>query len=438
MALFSGPEKIVSRRFHYAWVVAGITFVALLAAAGVRTAPGVFITLMEQEFGWSRASISFAVAVSLIAFGLGGPFGGSLVDRFGPRWVMAGGLALIAAGLLPMLWMTSLWELNLYWGIVAGVGTGMVATVLGATVAQRWFKAHRGLMVGLFSAAASAGQLIFLPSLMQITTASGWRTGIWLMAVVLLALVVPAALLMRDSPEKLGLRPFGDEALPEAPRPTGSPAAAALPVEAPAIGLAQAARTRDFWLLAGSFFICGYTSNGLVGTHLIPHALECGFTTDVAASAFAVMGAMNVIGTLASGWLSDRFDNRLLLACYYGFRAIAIATLPFITENIGLFAFAVLYGLDWIATVPPTVNLTARRFGRASLGQIFGWIFCAHMIGAAVAAYAGGALHDVFGNYTLTFLSAAVLGFIAVGLSLGVQVRSGRAAVGAVAPAPLR
>lgn len=409
----SGQVRLVATpRTHYAWVVGAVTFVVLLVAAGVRTAPAVFITLLEIEYGWSRGSISAAVAVGLIAFGLGGPFGGSLMDRLGPRLVMVGGLALIALGLLPMLWMTSLWQLHLFWGVITGVGTGMVATVLGATVAQRWFRSHRGLMVGLFSAAASAGQLVFLPSLMGLMTTSGWRTGILLLAVVMLVLIVPAALLMRNRPEDVGLRPVGDDGTPQS--------AAVVANEARSTPLRQALATRDFWLLAGSFFICGYTSNGLVGTHMVPHALECGFSPTIAASAFGLMGLMNVVGTLSSGWLSDRYDNRLLLAIYYGFRAVAIATLPFITTTPYLMAFAVLYGLDWIATVPPTVNLTARRFGRASVGTIFGWIFCAHMIGAALAAYLGGTLHDLFGNYTLTFLSATVLGFIAVALSLGI------------------
>jgi sugar phosphate permease len=400
-------------RLHYAWVVAALTFVVLLVAAGVRTAPAMFIQPLEIEFGWSRASISLAVALSLIAFGLGGPFGGTLIDRWGPRWVMVGGLLLIALGLFPLLYMTSLWQLHVYWGLIAGIGTGMVATVLGATVANRWFKQHRGLMVGLFAAAASAGQLVFLPSLIKLMEAQGWRSGIMLMGVVMLIVLVPTAIWMRDSPAAMGLRAVGDNGS-DAPQA----GAAALPEQK--TPLREALRTRDFWLLATSFFVCGYTSNGLVGTHLVPHALQCGFSADTAASAFALMGMMNVVGTLGSGWLSDRYDNRVLLAIYYGFRAVAIAFLPFISETIGLLAFAVLYGLDWIATVPPTVNLTARAYGRASVGTIFGWIFCAHMVGAALAAYLGGVFHDIFGNYTLIFLSAAALGFIAAALSLGI------------------
>lgn len=398
--------------FHYAWIVVGVTFLVLLTAAGVRTAPAVLITPLEQEFGWSRGSISLAVAISLVWFGLGGPVAGTLVDRFGPRRVMLGGLALIAIGLGPMLLMRELWQLHLFWGMIAGIGTGAVANVLGATVAHRWFRAHRGLVVGLLSGAGAAGQLIFLPAMMGLTTGGGWRTAVVGAALAVLALLLPVALLMRDAPAEIGLRPLGDDGSP------AHAAEAAAPQERTPLG--EAVRTRDFWLLAGSFFICGYTTNGLIGTHLLPHAIEVGFSEVAAASAIGVMGMMNIIGTLASGWLSDRYDNRLLLATYYGLRALSIAGLPFIADMGGFILFAIIYGLDWIATVPPTVNLTAQRFGKASLGQLYGWIFCAHMVGAAVAAYAGGALRDSLGDYTIAFFSAALLGLLAALFSAGV------------------
>jgi len=398
-------------RWHYAWIVSAITFTVLLVAAGVRTAPAVFIKPLEAEFGWSRASISLAVALSLFAFGLGGPLGGGLVDRWGPRKVMLGGLSLIALGLGPLLALRSLWQLHLLWGLITGIGTGAVATVLGATVAHRWFKTHRGLMIGLFGAASSAGQLIFLPGLMTLTAQLGWRSAVGFMTVSVTILLLPVLLWMRDRPQDVQLLPVGDD---------GTSAVDAALDQGSATKLRDALRTRDFWLLAGSFFICGYTSNGLVGTHLLPHALEHGFTEVAAASALGLMGMMNIVGTLASGWFTDRFDNRKLLATYYGFRALALVGLPLVVNTQQLVLFAILYGLDWIATVPPTVNLTAQRYGRASLGTIFGWIFCAHMVGAGIAAYAGGFFHDVLGDYHLVFISAAVLGFVAVALSLSI------------------
>ena len=399
-------------RLHYAWIVSIVTFLVLLVAAGVRTAPGVLIKPLEAEFGWDRASISLAVMVSLFAYGLGGPLGGGLIDRFGPRRVMVGGLALTGLGLGPLLLLSQLWQLHILWGIVTGIGTGAVATVLGATVANRWFYSHRGVMVGVFGAASSAGQLIFLPGLLSITASSGWRSAVGVMTVASVALIIPALVFMRNRPQDMNLRPIGDD---------GSAAMSVQHSDIRTTSLRDAVRTRDFWLLAGSFFICGYTTNGLISTHLIPHAMEHGFTEVATASAVGLMGMMNIVGTISSGWLSDRYDNRKLLALYYGFRALSIAALPFIVEMRGLLIFAVLYGLDWIATVPPTVNLTAQRFGKDSVGTIFGWIFCAHMVGAGLAAYAGGWFHDMLGDYHLVFISAALLGFVAVGLSMSIK-----------------
>lgn len=402
--------NLIARRVHYAWVVLTVTCLALLFSAGVRATAGVIIVPLEKEFGWDRAAISLGIAISLLAFGFGAPLAGSLIDRQGPRRVLVAGVGLIGVGLAGMLVMQTIWQFNLLWGLIVGVGTGAVANVLGATVANRWFLVHRGLVVGLLGAASSAGQLFFLPALMQVTVSLGWRVAIGLLVAVAAALLPFIALLMRNRPADIGARAIGDD---------GSAAAIAAAVER-GTPLGEAVRTRDFWLLAGSFFICGYTSNGLVGTHLIPHALEHGFTEVAAAGAVGLMGMMNIVGTLGSGWLSDRYDNRKLLASYYGFRALSILALPFIFEYHELLIFSIVYGLDWIATVPPTVSLTASRFGRASLGTLYGWIFCSHMIGAAIAAYAGGFFHTVLGDYHLIFISAALLGIVAVGLSMNI------------------
>jgi MFS family permease len=413
--------------WHYAFVVATVTFAVILVTAGVRAAPGALILSFQSEYGWSRGSISLAVALSILAYGFGAPIAGGLIDRFGPRRMAVSGCALIAAGLLPMLWMTQEWQLFLFWGLVVGVGTGAVGGVLGATVATRWFKTQRGMVVGLFSAASSAGQLIFLPSLVALIGASGWRTAVAGMAAAVLVATVPALLFLRDRPADIGLRPYGAD--------DGAAGDAIEQAEArDGMSLRKATRTRDFWLLAGSFFVCGYTSNGLIGTHLIPHAVEHGFSEATAASAVGLMGMMNVVGTLTSGWLTDRYDNRKLLAGYYSFRALSIVFLPVILAIPELFLFAIVYGLDWIATVPPTINLTARLFGRAHLGTIYGWIFCAHMIGAALAAFLGGVVHDALGDYTSMFLSAGLLGFIAAALALRISV-PGRPDRAAASPA---
>jgi MFS family permease len=398
-------------RWHYAWIVVAMTFVTLLISGGVRAAPGVLIRPLEAEFGWGRASISLAIGVGFLVYGLGGVVSGSLIDRFGLRGVTLGATGLMVLGLAPLVALRELWQLHLLWGVVVGLGTGGTASVLGAAVAHRWFRTHHGLVVGLLGAATSGGQVLFVPILMAAIGLIGWRGGIGLLAVASAALLLPLALVMRDRPADVGLRPVGEEA--------GDAPSAVEDAERTPLG--RAIRNRDFWLLAGTFFICGYTANGLVGTHLIPHAVEHGFSEAVAANTLALMGGINVVGTLTSGWLTDRFDNRKLLATYYGFRALSIAALPFIVDVRGMVLFAMVCGLDWAATLPPTTNLTARLFGRGSLGTLFGWIILVHMVGAAAAAYSGGFFREVMGDYHYVFLFAALLGFVAVGMSLSIK-----------------
>ena len=403
------------RRVHYAWVMVAVTFVVLLVGAGIRAAPGALVLPFEGEFGWDRGSISLAAAVSLVTFGLGAPLGGSLIGRFGVRRVMLGGLALVVLGVAPMLLMRDLWHLHVLWGIIAGIGTGAIAQVLGAAIATIWFRRSRGVVLGLFGAATSAGQLVFVPAIVALTVAFGWRSAIVLMAAAAAILLVPVAILIRDRPADVGELAYGES--------SAAGGRASTTEGAHGTPLREAVRSRDWQLLAASFFVCGYTSTGLIGVHFIPFAVERGFGEVTAAGALGVIGMMNVVGTVASGWLTDRYDNRLLLAAYYGFRALSLLVLPWITDVPALLVFAVVFGLDYIATVPPTANLTARIYGRASVGTLFGWIFFSHMLGAAMAAWLGGVVRDVLGDYTLAFLSAGALGLVAVGLSLGIGRR---------------
>jgi sugar phosphate permease len=407
-------------RFHYAWVIVVVTFMALLLSAGVRNAASVLFEPLETDFGWDRAGISLAFGISLLFFGLGGPIGGALIDRFGPRRVMLGGLGLIVVGLALLLTTRDLVQFNLYWGVIIGIGTGAVAGTLGGTVALRWFNQYRGLALGVFSAAAAAGQLLFLPALIPLADVGGWQGIFGALGLLIAVIILPVLLFMRDTPEAAGTTPIGE------------PTAATISTDSRFTPLKDALRTRDFWLLAGSFFVCGYTTVGLITTHLLPHSLEHGFQKAEISWAIAFMGAMNIVGTTVSGWLTDRYDNRQLLAFYYGMRAISLVALPFIYEMNSMLIFALVYGLDWVATVPPTVNLTAQRFGRKSLGAIYGWIYCAHMIGAGIASYAGGFFREVLGDYHLVFVSAAVLGLIAVTFSLGISISAKRPP----APAP--
>lgn len=403
------------QKLFYGWVVVLITALTLIISAGVRSAPGVLVVPLESDLGWSRSLISLAASIGLVLFGLGGPFSGSFIDRWGPRFVMLAGLAIIGASMALSATMTAQWQLYVFWGAFSGIGTGMVALVLGATVANRWFVTRRGLVTGIFGAATSAGQLIFYPLLVQLTAEIGWRGSVWLLAGLSFLLIVPVFLLMQDKPADLGLQPYG--ATIGAPAPTTAPVAAG--------GVMRQARgTPTFWLLASTFFICGATSNGLIGMHFIPYVGDQGIPATVAANMLALMGAMNFVGTIGSGWLTDRYDPRKLLAIYYGFRGLSLLLLPFVTGSTGLAIFAIMFGLDYIATVPPTTMLVADTFGRKNVGTVFGWVFCAHQIGAASAAWLGGVAYDRLGQYGPAFLAGGALAIIGAALALLIARKS--------------
>ena len=402
------------RRIHPAWIVAGVTFIALMGAAGFRSAPGVLIVPLQHEFGWNRAIISIAVSINLILFGLTGPFAAALMDRFGIRAVTVGALITVATGALLTTIISSPWQLYLLWGVVVGLGTGCMASVLAATVAGRWFVQRRGLVLGALTAAGATGQLIFLPGLGWLAQNVGWRQVAIAIAVAALVVVPLVAIFLRNRPSDLGLRAYGATEADTAPLTTGSPIANAFR------GLRLGVRSRDFWLLAGSFFICGASTNGLIGTHLIPASIDHGMAEVTAASLLAVIGVFDVVGTLASGYLTDRFDSRWLLFGYYGLRGLSLLLLPYVlgTPQFGLILFIVFYGLDWVATVPPTVQLARKVFGQQNFAIIYGWIFAAHQLGAASVAFAAGAVRTYFGDYQLAFMSSGLMCLIAAGLVL--------------------
>ena len=399
------------RKLHYAWIVAGVTFLTLLVAAGLRATPGVLIVPLETEFGWSRATISFAIGVNIFLYGLIGPFAAAVMDRFGLRRTMLAALICIAAGVALTPLMTRSWQLILLWGVVVGTGSGATALVLGATVVARWFAARRGLVIGVLTASTATGQLIFLPALASLVENYGWRTVSLTVAGVALALVPVVALLMRDRPRDIGLAPYGAaDNRQSVAVARGNPAATAV------LALRDGLRSRDFWLLAGSFFICGASTNGLIGTHLIPACLDHGIPQVTSATLLAAMGVFDLVGTTLSGWLSDRWSNRGLLAWYYGLRGLSLIYLPFAFDVsfYGLSLFAVFYGLDWIATAPPTVHLAAARIFGTDRGPImFGWIAAAHQLGAALAAFAAGVLRVTLGTYLEAFMLSGLLCLIA-------------------------
>ncbi len=402
---------------HRAWVVAAVSFVALVGAAGFRSAPGALIAPLQEEFGWTRGTISLAVSVNLLLFGLTAPFAAALMERFGVRRVIASALGLVALGSGLTVFMTTSWQLVALWGVLVGVGTGSMALAFVATVTGRWFVKHRGLVTGVLTAGSATGQLVFLPVIAWLAENSGWRSASLLIAAGALVVVPLVLLLMREHPADLGLAPYGGEPVPRPAQPTTSAARRALGA------LVTASRTGSFWLLAGGFAICGATTNGLVGTHFIPAAHDHGMPSTTAAGLLALVGVFDIVGTIFSGWLTDRVDPRLLLGAYYALRGVSLLLLPELfagAAHPSMLVFIVFYGLDWVATVPPTVALCREVFGESG-PVVFGWVFASHQIGAAVAATAAGLARDHFGNYTSAWWTAGLLCVGAAALSLGVR-----------------
>lgn len=418
---------LARRNIHYGWAMVAVTFLTALITAGTVGAPGVFIVPLQKEFGWTTAEISSALSIRFILFGLMAPFAAALMNRYGLRNIVMTALLVIVTGLVASLAMTQVWHLMLLWGVVIGVGTGMTAMVLGATVAARWFVARRGLVVGILTASVATGQLAFLPLLASLTDHYGWRLALGFVCVMLGVAAFAVLMIMRDRPTDVGLRPFGDEGTAPIPAPPPSNA----PIVAAALGtLRDASKSSVFWVLFATFFVCGASTNGLVQVHLIPMCLDYGIPQVQAASLLAAMGMFDFVGTIASGYLSDRYDNRYLLFWYYGLRGLSLLFLPFSDFSFyGLSLFAMFYGLDWIATVPPTVRLTAQRFGAERANMVFGWIFAGHQLGAGTAAFGAGLSRTIYATYLPAFFVAGGLCIIAALLMITVSKPAPKPAV---------
>jgi len=414
---------------HYGWAVVAVTFLTMLATSAAMGMPGVLLLPLNGEFGWSLGEISGAMALRLLLFGLVAPFAAALMQRYGLRRVVASALGVIVFSLALATQMTAVWQLWVTWGLMIGLATGVTATVLGATVANRWFVKRRGLVVGLLSASSATGQLLFLPVAAWLSVHWGWRLAMVPASVLCLICLALVLLIVRDHPGDLNLPSYGEVVVVPAPSRRGGGNALALSFAA----LAQASRNRTFWILFGSFFVCGLSTNGLVQNHFIPLCHDFGIDAVAAASVLAMMGAFDFVGTIVSGWLSDRFDNRWLLFWYYGLRGLSLIALPYSDFSFyGLSIFAVFYGLDWIATVPPTVKMTAQTFGRAQAPLVFGWIFTAHQLGGATAAFGAGVSRDALASYLPAFAAAGVMCVVAAIAVLAMRRGSDE---GIVAPA---
>jgi len=393
-----------------------LSFITTLVAAGIRAAPTVFIHPLEMEFGWSRAEIAFAVSINLFLYGIAGPISGWLIDRIGSRLVMVGSLAFLAVGVGLTTIMRDYWQLLVLWGCIIGLAAGGTASVLSASVASRWFVARRGLVLGILNSANSTGQLIFLPLMMTVIVAFGWRGGSLMLLFATLGLIPLVALFMRDDPADVGLAPYG-----VAPTAASSEIAKPSTEDSPRVPLRRAVQSSTFWLLAGSYFVCGATANGLVGTHLIPHSIDRGIPEVAAAATVGVMGGLNFVGTTLSGWIIDRVSPKKWLALVFALRGLSLFILPFVTDFSGLFVFAVVYGLDWFATVAPVIAITTDTFGKRSVGIIYGWIFVFHQVGGAIAATAAGAVRVSMGQYHYAFIAGGLMAIVAAGLALSIR-----------------
>ena len=412
----------LSLPFYYGWFVISLCFLTTLTSAGVRSSPSVLIHPLEAEFGWSRTLIASAVSMNLLLFGIAAPLSGFLIDRFGPRKVMMGSLGLLIAGVSGTIVMTQFWQFFLVWGVIVGLGAGGVGSVLTATVGNRWFIARRGLALGILGSASSTGQIIFLPLFMAMITYAGWRLGSMTLIIVAIVLLPLIFLFMRDDPAEIGLAPYaaGD---PKAAGGTSAASLRGMSAKNATITAREVVSHPTFWLLAGSFFVCGGTANGLIGTHLIPHEIEIGIPQIAAASLLGIMGGLNMVGTIFSGWMIDRVKPNRWLALVYALRGVSLLILPFVKDFSGLVFFAIIYGLDWFATVPPSMAITADTFGRENVGKVYGWIFMSHQIGAAIMASTAGAIRTWMGDYQFAFLSGGVIAMIAAGLALQIKLQ---------------
>ena len=392
-------------RFHPGWVAIAITFFTLVATAGFRSAPSVLIVPLEDAFGWPRDQISLAISINVLLYGLTAPFAAALMERFGIRKVVMVALTAVSLGAGLTIFMTAPWQLMLLWGVVVGIGTGSMALVFAASVANRWFVKKRGLVIGALTAASSTGQLVFLPGLSWLSTQYGWKSISITIAAASIAMVPFVGFFLRENPSDIGLLPYG---APDdwTPPPASGMSAFRLALDT----LQQASKKKDFWLVTGSFFVCGLSTSGLIGTHFIPAAHDHGMPTVLASSLLALIGVFDVIGTLLSGWLTDRYDPRKLLFFYYFSRGLSLFLLPsilFSSVHASTLVFVIFYGLDWVATVPPTLMLCRTILGPDRATVVYGWVFVAHQIGGSIAALGAALLKVQFGNYALAFYISA-------------------------------
>lgn len=412
------------KKIHPAWTALVVTFLTLMATAGFRSAPSVLIVPLEDAFGWSRAQVSTAIAINVLIYGLIAPFAAALMERFTVRKVVMAALTFVAISAGSTVFISQAWHLWLLWGVCVGVGTGSMALVFAATVANRWFIKNKGIVVGALTAASATGQLIFLPLLSHFAVTYGWKSVSITIAIASFAVVPLIYFFLKESPAAVGTTPYG---APDDWQPLEKSDLSAYRLAVDTISKAKS--NRDFRILFFTFFVCGLSTNGLIGTHFIPAAHDHGMAEPVAASLLALVGVFDVIGTLASGYLTDKYDPRKLLFFYYGLRGLSLFLLPsilFSSVHPSTLVFVIFYGLDWVATVPPTLILCRMILGPGRATVVYGWVFVGHQVGASVAALGAALLRVQLGDYAVAFYISAAMCLVSALMVL--QIAKGKTA----------
>lgn len=389
-------------KIHFAWWVLGITFVALLVGAGSRFSFGAYIKPLELEFHASRGGMGGISFLSFIVYGLSQPLVGGLVDRYGPRIVLSGSMVMIGAGLLLTSVTDNFWSLRLAFGVIASIGFAGSSSVAASVIAAQWFVKRRGLAIGLLTAAFSLGQMVIVPMSIYLISQIGWRDAFRVLAMIMLIGILPlVAIFLRSKPQEIGIRPFGagddwvEKPLPKRARGLWSP------------DLGKIFRSPYFWPLALPYFICGFTTSGLMDTHLIPFAQEMHMHKADVATTISLLALFNFFGSAAAGYFSDRWDKGKMLVAIYGLRVFTVLFLLTVREPLALMIFGVAFGLVDFATVAPTSALSAELFSGSSLGMVYGWISLSHQLGAASGSFIPGLLYDWTGGYQASFILAS-------------------------------
>ncbi|NRG26617.1 MFS transporter [Bacillus circulans] len=392
----------MKRTFHYAWIIVFVTFLTFLAVQGVRLSFGAFVEPWETEFSMNRGTISLISTLSFVIYGLSQPLIGRLVDKLGARLILSFSTFLVGISIFLTAFVTHPWQLFFLYGIMVSLGVGGASNVAATVVVTNWFNEKRGLAFGIMEAGFGAGQMLLVPGSLLLIHLLNWKMTVFILGAFLVLFVFPIVLLfLRNHPKEKGLVPIGgeiaeDDSVPKKTLDTNT-------------SIWNVFLKRQFWFLILPFAICGFTTTGLMDTHLIPFSHDHGFSTSVTSAAVSILAGFNIIGILLSGIIADRWSSRKMLFLLYGIRALSIAILLSSHNSTLLLIFAVIFGLVDFATVAPTQLLATQYFEEYSIGFILGWLFLSHQIGSALGAYLPGFFYNETGSYTISFYFSIII-----------------------------